>query len=89
MQRSGGWIRPPLNLSDPSHRIVLHYTPRHCSWLNQIEIWFSILARKVIRPGNFTSTDDLVSRLSAFIDYFNATMTKPFRWTYSAKPLVA
>ena len=75
-------------LSDPAHSIVLHYTPKHCSWLNQIEIWFSILVRKVLRRGNFTSTDDLRQKVLAFIDYFNRTMAKPFRWTYDGKPLV-
>jgi transposase len=76
-------------LSELSHRIVFHYTPKHCSWLNQIEIWFSILARKVIRRGNFSSKSDLVSKLNAFIEYFNSTMAKPFRWTYQARPLKA
>jgi transposase len=76
-------------LSDHSHRIVFHFTPKHCSWLNQIEIWFSILARKVIRRGNFLSVDDLRKKITDFIDYFNETMAKPFRWTYQGKPLTA
>jgi transposase len=75
-------------LSDPAHSIVFHYTPKHCSWLNQIEIWFSILVRKVLRRGNFCNTEDLKAKVLAFIDYFNQTMAKPFRWTYDGKPLV-
>ena len=59
------------------------------SWLNQIEIWFSILARKAIRRGNFTSVEDLDAKISRFIDFFNKTMAKPFRWTYQGKPLMA
>jgi hypothetical protein len=51
--------------------------------------WFSILARKVIRRGNFTSKNDLKNKLNAFIDYFNETMARPFRWTYQGKPLAA
>jgi transposase len=76
-------------LCDASHRIVFHFTPKHASWLNQIEIWFSILARKVLRRGNFSSTADLKAKLAAFIAYFNRTMAKPFRWTYQGKPLTA
>ena len=74
-------------LQDPSHRIRFVYTPKHTSWLNQIEIWFSILVRRVIKRGNFTSTDDLRERILAFIDYFNQTIPKPFKWTYAGRPL--
>jgi len=73
-------------LSDPRHRIVIHYTPKHASWMNQIEIWFSILARKVLKRGSFTSVADLEAKVLAFIAYYNRTMAKPFRWTFG-KPL--
>jgi transposase len=76
-------------LSDPTHRIRFVYTPKHCSWLNQIELWFSILVRKLLRRASFTSTDDLRARLLAFIAYFNRTMAKPFTWTYTGRPLAA
>lgn len=69
-------------LSDPSHRIRFVYIPKHTSWLNQIECWFSILVRRLIRRGNFTSTDDLQQRILEFIEYFNHTMAKPFQWQF-------
>lgn len=62
--------------------IVFHYTPKHCSWVNQIEIWFSILARKLLRTASFKSIADLQQRIMDFIDYFNATMAKPFKWMF-------
>lgn len=74
-------------LADPTHAIVFHYTPKHASWMNQIEVWFSILARKVLRRGSFVSTEDLKDRVLKFIEYYNETMAKPFKWRY--KPCTA
>jgi transposase len=75
-------------LSDTSHRIVFHYTPKHSSWLNQIEMWLSILVRKLLKRGSFTSVDDLQQKVLAFIAYYNQ-QAKPFKWTYQGKPLTA
>jgi hypothetical protein len=75
-------------LSDPTHRIQMVYVPKHTSWLNQVEIWLSILVRRVIKRGNFTSVDDLKQKVLDFIAYFNRTMAKPFQWTYRGRPLV-
>ncbi len=84
LEKMRGWLR-----RDSTHSISFHFTPKHASWLNQIEIWFSILARKLLRRGNFKSTAELKSRIEAFIAYFNETMAKPFRWTFTGKPLTA
>jgi transposase len=76
-------------LEDESHRIRFVYTPTHTSWLNQIELWFSILVRKLLKRASFSSVDDLGQRILKFIDYFNRTMAKPFKWTYAGRPLTA
>jgi len=76
-------------LEDESHRIRFVYTPKHTSWLNQVEIWFSILVRKLLKRASFSSIDDLRQRILNFIEYFNRTMAKPFKWTYTGRPLTA
>ena len=76
-------------LEDEKHQVRFVYTPVHTSWLNQVEIWFSILVRKVLKRGRFSSIDELKERILAFIDYFNKTMAKPFKWTFKGRPLVA
>ena len=74
-------------LEDVGHRIRFIYTPKHCSWLNQVEIWFSILTKKLIKWGNFKSKEDLQEQLEKFIEYFNQTMAEPFKWTFKGFPL--
>jgi transposase len=74
-------------LSELSHRIRFVYLPKHSSWLNQIEIIFGILMRKVVRRGSFKSTEELRDKLLAFINYFNEVFAKPFNWTYTGRPL--
>ena len=74
-------------LIDPSKRVVFHFTPTHASWLNQIEIWFSTLAGKVIRRGDFCSVGDLEDKIMEFIEYHNKYLAKPYAWTYTGKPL--
>ena len=76
-------------LSDADHRIRFVYTPKHSSWLNQIESIFGVIMRKVVRRGSFTSVQDLRSKLLNFIDYFNRVFAKPFRWTYTGRPLIS
>jgi transposase len=72
-----------------SHRIRFVYTPKHCSRLNQVEIWFGILSPRLLKRGEFKSTAELKERILKFIDFFNQTLAKPFRWTYIGKPLMA
>lgn len=74
-------------LSDPSHRVRFVYTPKHCSWMNQVEIWFSILSRRALKRASFCSIEELKTRLLNFIAYFNRVLAKPFRWTYNGRPL--
>ncbi|MCT7982242.1 transposase [Laspinema sp. A4] len=69
-------------LSDPTHRIRFVYLPKHTSWLNQIECWFSILTRRLLKRGEFTSIYDLSEQILKFIDYFNRTSAKPFLWKF-------
>lgn len=73
-------------LTDPRHRIRFVFIPKHSSWLNQIELIFGVIARRVMRHGSFISPADLRAKLTTFIDYFNQTFAKPFNWTYSGKP---
>jgi transposase len=76
-------------LTARNHRIRFVFLPKHTSWLNQIEIVFGIVTRRVLRRGNFKSTVELKARLLDFIDYFNRTFAKPFRWTYTGRPVAA
>ena len=70
-------------LHDLSHKVVFYYTPKHASWMNQIEIFLSILVRKLLKRGNFLSVHDLRDQILAFLEYYNRTMAKPIKWTYT------
>ena len=72
-------------LADHPH-VHLHYTPTHASWLNQVELFFSILERRLLRRGEFSSTEELADRVIAFIKDYNKR-TAPFRWTYDGRLL--
>ena len=85
--RAGIDGQPPGILVDRGHRTRFVYTPKHSSWLNQIEVVFGVIMRKVIRRGSFTSVADLRSKLVNFIAYFNEVFAKPFNWTYTGRPL--
>lgn len=75
-------------LTDPDHRHVFHFTPKHGSWLNQVELWFSTLARRFLKRGDFASAQDFVARLTAYLNDHNAHRAHPYRWTYTGQPLV-
>jgi len=67
-------------LESENHRIRFQFTPRHASWLNPIEKWFSILVRRLLRRASFTSTEQLASRITEFIDYYNRHLAHPYRY---------
>jgi transposase len=75
-------------LSDPSHQHVFHFTPKHGSWLNQVELWFSVLARRFLKRGDFCSAQDFEARLCDYLEVYNTHQAHPYRWTYTGQPLV-
>ena len=74
-------------LTDKNKKIIFHYTPKHASWMNQIEIWFGVLMKKVIKRGDFKSKNNLKRKIEKFIKYYNSTMAKPYKWTYAGEVL--
>jgi len=81
MASRADWLR------EESHRIRFVNRPKHTSWLNQIELWFSILVRKLLKRSSFKSVEEMREKIMNFIEYFNKTMAKPFKWTYTGRPL--
>jgi transposase len=75
-------------LSDPTHKHVFHFTPKHGSWLNQVEWWFSVLARRFLKRGDFDSAQDFETRLDDYLELYNTHHAHPYRWTYTGQPLV-
>ena len=75
-------------LGDPSHRLVFHFTPLHGSWLNQVELFFSVLARQLLRRGDFKGVEEFIERLRRWLEEYNERKAHPYRWTYTGEPLV-
>jgi hypothetical protein len=75
-------------LSDPTHKHVFHFTPKHGSWLNQVELWFSVFARRFLKRGDFCSAQDFATRLDDYLENYNTHQAHPYRWTYMGQPLV-
>ena len=75
-------------LTDPTHKHVFHFTPTHGSWLNQVELWFSVFARRFLKRGDFSSMADFEARLLAFVDDYDRRHAHPYCWTYTGTPLV-
>jgi transposase len=75
-------------LTDQTHKHVVNFTPTHGSWLNQVELWFSVLGRRFLKRGDFSSMEDFEARLRAFLDDYNRHHAHPYRWTYTGTPLV-
>jgi len=71
----------------PGHRSRFVYTPKHCSWLNQIEIGFGISCRRLLNRSSFASLEKMRERILSFVEYFNKTMAKPLQWAFTGKPL--
>ncbi len=74
-------------LKDASHRVRFVSVPKHTSWLNQVEICFSVLTRRALKRGDFRSKAERRDRILKFIDYFNPTAAKPYKRTYAGRPL--
>jgi DDE superfamily endonuclease len=75
-------------LSDPTHKHVFHFTPKHGSWLNQVELWFSVLSRRFLKRGDFAGVVEFEQRLAVFLEEYNRCHAHPYRWTYTGQPLV-
>lgn len=72
-------------LEDKQHRIRFLYTPKHCSWLNQIENWFGKLQKQVLKRGEFSSVDDLENKINNYISYYNLCMATPYNWKFEGE----
>lgn len=73
-------------LSQKDHRIRIVYTPKHCSWMNQIEIRFGIINRCLLKRKSYKSIEELEASIRRFIEQYNLR-AKPFKWTYKGVPL--